>query len=321
MELNRVVIGDKITDGIYVLKSIRNAGNGKYDVILKDKSGELNCELANERFDESFLKLKGGAVKVTFIVTNGLNTKPLGVIKQMAIASSDEYSPSDLFDGLSDEKIAEYTRVIKECTRKIPDVTLQKLCNTILSDDVLKALSTMPASLSHHCRYRGGALAATAVVTKMVMQTGLQYLKGDNGLYKPSLDWSTLLASSLLHCVGVVDYYTPETPFSKTPVGVERGYQSVLQHHIESACFKSGIEVSESLLARILNILGSSVPMKSGIRATSSEGIILRKCLELYEELDMIDADIAGHDPEDGETYFYSKKSHRNIAIEERKVA
>lgn len=319
MELSKVVIGDKVTDKIYVLKSCKRAANGTYDVILKDKTGELNCELAGERFSND-LEV-GGAVKVTFIVTNGLNTKPQGIIKQIAMASSDEYVPSDLFDGLSDEKIAEYTASIKQSIQNIPDENIRAMCNTILSDEVIGRLSCLPASLSKHCRYRGGALAATAVVTKMVMQSGLQYFKGDNGLYEPCLDWSTLIAASLLSYVGTLDYYTLEMPFTKTAIGVERGYQSVLQRRIELSIMQNGVEISDTVLARILNILGSSVPQKSGIKATSSEGIILRKCLELYEELDMIDADIAEHKAQEGEEYFYAVKSRRNISLQERTTA
>ncbi len=318
MELEKVVIGDKVTEKIYVFKSIKKA-SGEYDVIIKDKTGELNCKLAAERFDESLLKSLGGAVKVTFVVKYGLNTQPLGVIKSIAPAPAEEYNAADLFDGLQDEKIASYIMSIQQSMNNIADAQIKNLVSKILTDDVLDALASLPASLSHHGKYRGGALAATAVVTKMCIQAGFQYIKGDNGIYKPSLDWNTLIAASLLHCVGVIDYYTPVIPFAKTSIGVERGYQSTAQHFIERIIIKDGIEIDEMQLARIFNIIGSSVPMKSGIKATSSEGIILRQCLMLYEELDIIDASIASHEIAEGEEYFYA--AHRNISLMERKAS
>ncbi len=319
MELQKIVIGDKVTDKIYVLKSIRNGSNGNYDVVLKDKTGELFCELARERL--SVRLEEGSPVKVTFIVTNGVNTTPKGIIKQIELASKDEFTPSELYDGLSAEKIAEYVRMIRQGIQNIPDETVRNMTAWILNDETLTRLSNLPASLGRHGRYRGGALAATAVVTKMVMQAALMYCKGDNGLYEPSLDWSTLISASLLHAVGTLDYFTSEMPFAKTAIGIERGYASVLQHHIEAAVMQSGIEVPEMTLARIFNILGSSVPMKTEVKATRAEGSILRKCLELYEDLDMRDAAIAEHETEEGEEYFYAVRSRRYISLSERTSA
>lgn len=316
MELNKLVIGDKVTDGVYCLFSMHKK-NDKYDVVLKDKSGELLCELAQERFESSMNELVGGAVKVTFIIKNGLNTTSLGVIKSLAVAEKGSYKPSELFDGLSAEKIAEYSNIIKTLMTKIPDDSVRSFVSTILNDDTLRKLSTIPASLGYHARYCGGALATTACVTKFVSQIGVATIKGENGLYSADIDWSTLIAASLLQSVGMIDYITPEAPFRKTNIGVERGYMSVLQHKIEMAHFQNKV-ISDDVLARILNILASSVPMKSGVKATCLEGTILRGCLLLYEEIDRYSAELAGYEVADNEEYFYSSVLKRNISLQER---
>ena len=82
MEISGIVIGDCVNDQVFCLKSISRE-NDHYLVVLTDKSGELNCELAAERFSKDMISMVGGAVKTTLTVKNGLNTLPLGVIKSM----------------------------------------------------------------------------------------------------------------------------------------------------------------------------------------------------------------------------------------------
>ncbi len=319
MELKNLVIGDKITDGVYCLKSMRKSNQQQYEVILSDISGELKCELAAERFVESMADYIGGAVKTTFIIKNGLNTTPLGVIKELSLAEEGTFKPSELFEGLTQEKIAEYTASIKSNIRRIPDAGVRSFVEQCLTDDVLNNLSILPASLGYHAKYRGGALATTACVTNLVIQVGLQYKIGSNGLYSRQPDYSLLVAASLLQCIGMVDYVTHDMPFKKTGIGMERGYMSMLQRKIEAVQVASGT-INDETLAKILNILAASVPMKTGIKATRREGSILRGCLMLYEELDILDAEIAGHDVEEGEEYFYNAKLRRSISIAEREI-
>ena len=315
LEISKIVIGDKVSDGVYCLKSIDKASDN-YNVVLKDKTGELLCELARERFNDNLTALVGGAVKTTFVVKNGMNTEPLGVIKSIEKAEEGTYKSSDLFDSLSEEKIVFYKNTIKECISYIQREDLKTLVAKIIDEQMLSQLSKMPATLAYHGVYGGGALAATATITRMVMQTPFQYLKMQNGLYHPVLDWDVLIASSLLMYCGIPDYYTNTQPFRKTPIGVERGYLSVLQRKVEL----SNDSVDEMTLARILNILSSSAPFKSGVKATSSEGTILRKCSEMYEELDKLDAGREGYEAEGDETYFYDAKLRRNIMLPEREA-
>ena len=313
IELSSVIIGDNITEGVYCLKSVQK-GNDKYLVVLKDKSGELNCELAPERYEKGIDSLVGGPVLASFVVVNGLNTTPLGIIKSLKKAEDGSYNPSDVLDGLNDEVIARYKSTIKDCMKNITDKGLSKLVASVLDEQTLSQLASMPATLAYHGRYRGGALATTATVTKMVIQSGFQYIKAKNGLYEPKLDWNILITASLLANVGVIDYLSNEPPFLMTPVGLERGYMSVLQHRIEKVA-DTIPEISEFTLARILNILACSIPMKSGVKATSQEGVVLRHCQLLYEELDMLDYEMANHEAEDGEGYFYNSKLRRNIYL------
>ena len=89
---------------------------------------------------------------------------------------------------------------------------------------------------------------------------------------------------------------------------------SVMQSSLTDVLL-SGHPLSKEKFDKLLNILASSVPMKSGVKATCSEGMLLRHVLMLYEELDMFDESVSSHEPKEGETYYYDSKLHRTVPI------
>lgn len=318
MKVKEMVIRDKLSDIVLCLKHLSQNTFQYEDMIvhtavLSDKTGEIHAFLSDERYEASMQDYVGGAVCVNGVVLNGKNMEPLVKIKSLALASPDSFSPSEIFDGLDEAHVKGYIEVIKKGISQITDDELRNFVDACFTDEVFQELASKPASLRYHGTYRGGALACAASVVKMACQAGLQYKKWSCGLYKPTFDWSMLLAASCLCTYGVLGYYT-EQPCRKTPSGVQRGYMSVLQSSLQSVVM-SGHQLSNDKFDRLVNILASSVPMKSGVKATSSEGMVLRHVLMLYEELDMFDASVAGHEPEDGETYYYDPKSRRTIPI------
>jgi hypothetical protein len=236
-----------------------------------------------------------------------------GKIKSLSLADKGTFKVSDVFDGLSEDKVSQYKKDIKEAVSYIKDASFASLVNAILTEDTINLLSVWPASIAYHGRYRGGALATAASVTKMMLHSSNIYLKEGNGIYSPAnFDWSLLLTASLIHTVGCIDYIT-EQPWKKTTAGLERGYMSILQSRIEKAIRISNVEISDDALSKLLNVLGCAVSMKTSVKATCPEGVAFRKTLELYEELDMMAAGAADHEVEDGETYFWDYRLKRCV--------
>lgn len=319
LKVKEMVIKDKLTDQVLCLKALSQKTFQYEDMtvhsaVLSDKTGEIRAYLSDERYGAEMQDYVGGAVCVNGVVLNGKNMEPLLKIKSLALAEAASFSPSEIFDGLDEAHVNGYIRVIKEAISQITDDELKGFVDACFTDDVFRELASKPASLRYHGTYRGGALACAGSVVKMACQAGLQYKKWSCGLYKPTFDWSMLLAASCLCTYGVLGYYTGQ-PCRKTPSGVQRGYMSVLQSSLQKVVM-SGNSLSYEKFDKLLNILASSVPMKSGVKATSSEGMVLRHVLMLYEELDMFDASVAGHEPEDGETYFFDHKARRTIPID-----
>lgn len=311
-EIEKITIGDIIEDGIYRLHSISKVNEG-YNLVLTDNSGSINAFISDIRFDKRLNTLKEGVIAINAVCVVGDDgNSPLLKLKSFRKAENSEYKSSEIFKGLSEEQNLFYTKIIKENTRRIPDKSLRNLCEVCLNDETLKVLGSMPATVGWHCTYNGGALVSAAVVSQLAITCALQYTRNVK-LFSTCFNFSLLVSAALLHTIGVIDYLV-ENPWRKSKTGVDRGYMSVLQSRIENTIRNNQIDIDDEVLARLLNILASSVPLKSGVKATYHEGIVLRHALMLFEELDMLDSEISEHEAEDNEECFYAKKLHRFVA-------
>ncbi len=310
-----IAIGDKLTDCIFVLKKLVKTTKGDYSAVLADKTDTIPAVMAAERFERSMPDMVGGAVCLNGVVLNGTDMAPYVKIKSMTKAKAGSFKTSDLFQGLSEKRIAEYKGAIRDTISHIPNEACKLLCEKALSDEVLDTLSRMPASIGFHGRYSGGALATAATVSKMAIQAGVQYQNWNNGLYGTALNWSVLVTASLLHTLAVKEYFAHEQPWNKTEIGMNRGYFSLLQSDIEAVIHENSIQLDERLLSCILNVLGCAVSMKTSVKATCPEGILFRHTLMAYEDLDMLAEETANHEAEDGEEGFYSSRSKRYVVL------
>lgn len=320
MGIEKITIGQKLEDEVFVLKSLVKLKEGGYRAVLSDKTGEINASISDERFDASYSDFVGGAVHVNALVVNGEDAGLEAKIKSLCLAKKGEFKPSELFDSISEEKIAVYINVIKDAIGRIPDASCKALCHAVLTDEVLAGLAKYPASIGYHARFRGGALAATAEVTALALQTGIMHQKAQNGLYEPTIEWSILLSGALLHLVAVLDYFEDQ-PWHRTAAGVDRGYMSLLQSRIERTIANAEFQVDDALFARLLNVLQVAQP-KALVKATTPAGVILRHCQQMYFELDMLDSASADHTGSDAQ--FFETRTKRFInqtRVEEERSA
>lgn len=315
MRIKEITIGQKLEEQCFVLKSIRPQ-NGFYQLVLADKTSEVDAMAREDLISTEIKSFLKGVVKVTAIAKPGNENLPLLQVKAIAKAEPKEYESSELFDGLSEEKIAEYKKIIRQLQVYVHHEGFKKLLSLTLTDEVLDRLATMPATLNYHGTYKGGALASAALISLMVKDAGVEYVEHFNGLHQRNIDWALLLTASLLNTYGVLNYITPEAPFRKTQIGVDRGYSSVLQSMLERMIIKHDLPITEEELSKLLNIITCSVSFKTGIKATTKEGILLRHSLALYAELDMLDLGISEFEPEsEDETYFFNSKLRRYTTL------
>lgn len=307
-EYIKLAIGDKI-EQCFLLKSLKDSP--RCIATFSNKTGEMNGKFSDTLNTSELHSLVGGAVKVVAIVKPEKDLVPYLYVKSIRKAEKGEYKSSELFNGLSEEKVQEYVGMIKTAIRQVKHPGYKALLEALLEDTALKRLSQMPASLDYYGKYRGGALAGAALITQMCKDVGVEYVTHTNQLHQGNIDWSLLLSGALLCTYGVINYLTPEAPFRKTPAGVDRGYTSVLQSMIERKVLVDQISLSEEELSRLLNVICCSISARTNVRATSKEGIILRHCLAMYAEIDMLDQALEEtEEKEEGYTYIPSLKRY-----------
>ena len=317
-----IAVGDGLKGEIYRLDTITRGSDGNYNITLSDQSGQIAGIIPAERFVNDYNHLLNGAVVVNGSVLVGNDSQPVVKVRSLALAGGDTYKANEIFSGLSPEKIKEYNDFINaSIERLISDKGLRLLVRAVLSKSMLNDLATLPASLAYHGRYMGGALAATATVTRMVAQNVIAYNKMSNGLYKIDYDWSVLIAASLLHMIGIPGYITNERPWRYTEAGLSRGYMSLVQEKLVSVIREKKIPVSDENLSKVLDILACSVPRKSGIRAVTPEGRMFRAVLLNYEEIDQLAAALDSHEFSEGASYEYLRGIGYITADKEEEVA
>lgn len=311
MAVKNIVIGEKVENAYVILKTL-HLKNGVYVATFADKSGNVEGLIREDLVTEEVKSSIKGAVCITAVSKPGNELSVLLQVKQIRKAEPGEYKSSELFDGLSEEKISEYKEIIRMCQSHVFHDGMAQLLKVTLTEENLDKLASMPATLNFYGIYKGGALAGSALISRMVLDCGIDYVKFFNGLHQRNIDWSLLLTSSLLNTFGVLKYLTPEAPFRKTQMGVDRGYPSILQSMLERIVYENNIPLSEEELSKIINVITCSVSSKTGVKATTKEGILLRHTLALYAELDMLDYGVSEYEPKDDEeTYFFNSKLRR----------
>lgn len=315
MYTEKLVIGERIVDEPFCLKSLRKEIDGSYSAIVSDRTGEIPGIISIERFSESFHELVGSAVAVTAVIVDGINMQPTLRIKTMRSCGKEEFSQSELFIGLTAEKRNEYIAMIRKNIAYVQHEGYRRILDCALSDQALKRLGELPATLSKYGKYGGGALAATAMVSSFCVQIGGTYCRHVNGLYTGTINWSLLLTGSLLAYYGNLQYFT-DMPWKKTLEGVNLGYASMLQISVLEVIQANHIAITKLEVSNLFNILQAAMAGRTEVRSTCKEGAILRHAVSAYHDIDMIDAVLADfcEGDNDGLGYIYNDKLHYYVA-------
>lgn len=287
-----LAIGQSLNE-CYILKSLTLRQDGDYNVLLSDRTGDVEGILGKIRFSDSMEALVGCPVQVVGCVTNR-GVHPLVKCHNLSLAQ--KYDMSELVNGLVKEKKEEYMSIIRAIQEYIKNPHYKALVDACLTDEVLDKLGTLPATLSSYGKYPGGALASCAIISDMAIYIGKIYLKLGNGIYARDFQWSLLLTAALLHTYGNIKYITADVPFKKTDVGNSMGLLAILQHSLQEICVSKQLTITDEEFADLINTLHASIYGTSSIKAVNKEGVMLRHIISLYNECDVFDNEVANAD-------------------------
>lgn len=285
--IRELEIGDMIEDAVYGIRDIRSVSGRRY-CTLYDKTGSADALLPRGS-DAAGL---GETVRVSGLVLKG---KDMSIeISVSEIAHASRYDPAEIFDGLSDDAKRHCLKVIAGAKAVVGKEDRQgsQILSGYLTREELEYLSVTPATLCRHGRYNGGALMSIAALAVLCRDIAIEHNRMDAGVYRVEpLCVPIMLTASLISCIGLRDYMeAPER--ARTVKGIERGYMSLCQTRLEELIRAGRLEVSEAYVSRLLNLLSCSVVKRTGLKATSREGTVMRHAYRLLAELDMIDSSI-----------------------------
>lgn len=211
--INEFKISDKV-DGYFIIKSydIKKTNNGKEyaDIILSDKTGQINAKLwdCNEKY-KNILKTCS-IVKVRGDVTEWQGNKQFKIMKIRNITNEDNIILSEIVPSAPIESSDMFNDIVMYIN-KIKDDKIRKLVDRLINKYKDKLLF-YPAAKNNHHSYRGGLLYH---VLRM-LQTGEKI-----GQIYEYLDMDYVYAGVLLHDIcklnemdanelGIVSDYTME---------------------------------------------------------------------------------------------------------------
>ena len=314
--LKDLVVGT-ITTVIAGAGNISAGETGACSFTMYDKSDEVDAVIPAGRKGDT---LTDGVYVFEMSVVLKKGHKQAIIKKWRRAEESDNYSPMDIYTGISGEKAALYEKVIRGAVRAVTKQDKEqrgfdKLLNLYYTEEEFSVLSTRPASVNGAGRYGGGALALVANLAVLTKDFAYDLQQMGNGLYGETCDYALLITASLLSMSGVRDYIGDDN--MKTSRGLARGYYSVMQTRLEPLMEKAGISEYES--DRLLNMLHCMFPGTGALKSITWEASICRAIMALYTEMDEVSAYLA-ESPSDEELargYRYSERLNRLFVLPE----
>ena len=261
--------------------------------ILIDSTGTVPCSINKDLIrDFSIFGAKEVTVRINGVYTYKKGEKNLWVT---ALEKSDAKISRPEEQYLSPEKVDFYMDWFKVVDSKIHHPGYKKLLTVIFTDEFLKSLYSLPATLAAGGQYQGGALQMTATVLRFCAMCGCDYVKFGNDVYTKSFDFDALFTAAFVQLYGNIVYYYPDEEqgkILKTANGLNAGYYATLAVELKKIITENDIPITEAEYSFLLNILGSSVRNgRNGVQPVSAEGALLRAMNDAFVALDMYNAE------------------------------
>ena len=307
-----LAVGEMVKEEAFMLKELSGKDRVNTAFILTDSKGRMPASIPNEIADEVKLEeLVGTVVDVEgIVIPDGM----VPILRVKSLKVSTDFVPVEVTGGLSGDKVKAYITDIGYIKSVIKTEGLRALLDACLTEENLKKLSELPATLGLYGKYPGGALAATSSVSRMVISSTQSYVKMGNGFSTGNPNWNVLVAASLLFMYGTITYFEKKDGKTvKSRKGMTVGYYACLQEALDIQ--RSKLNIEENDYALLLNILQVSVSDRTEVSAISKDGIVLRNIIKMYGEMDSLDWEIATHQDEEKEL-FYNPKMKRFILKE-----
>lgn len=162
--LNEELLGEEIT-GVYFLAEIKRYTSQKKDCYLgkiRDKSGELHCEIPVELNPQAYMKSPIEVEAVLSMYKGELQME----IHTLHIAAENKDTAAILILGISAEEILQEQIALKDLLCISPDVN--SVLNKVYRKGSVTRLSSVPGNYPDGFSYNGGLLDRTVYLLRLV---------------------------------------------------------------------------------------------------------------------------------------------------------
>ncbi len=285
-DFDKLEVGTSVEGKDAILSAQREEGEF-IRATLTDSTGEIPCTINKDLIkDFSLVGVKEITIKVdgVYIYKSGIKTF---LVTKLEKSDAVIHKANET---LSPERIAYYTDWLKKVIETIHHPGYLALIRIIFTEDFVKKLCTLPATLATGGQYPGGALQMTATVLRFCAMVGCDYVRFENGIYSKGFDFDALFTAAFIQLYGNVTYYyldEQQNKILKTANGLNSGYYATLSVELKKLIMENTLPITDAEFSFLLNILGSSVRNgRNGVQPVSAEGALLRAMNAAFVALD-----------------------------------
>lgn len=275
-ELITLNAGDKISHFVLLNKlELKTARNNKpyLNITVSDKSASIQGKLW-ENFNDFFNSAaEGNVIKILGVIEDYMGQLQIKIEKIRIAAAADNVNPKD-FLPLSDRDLNVMLDELKSRIKKIRDLYLKNLLDSVFTDERFVKYINVPAGKSWHHAYLHGLLEHTLEIISICD------LMCD---IHTDLNRDLLITGAILHDIGKTDELSYEPAFDYTDKGRLLGHIVIASNIIEGETNKIK-NFPEELKSQLLHLILShqgKLEQASPVEPKTVEAIVLYHADEL----------------------------------------
>ena len=265
---------------VFLLSDIQYCSNERgtkwLNVKLSDKTGSIGAKIWSEKIEMEHESFLGQIVIVSGSITFYAGRQEL-IIEKMLIAKENEYELSEVIKTLGKEKVHIYMEQIRTMIGNIQSQGLHDFVDSILTEDCLVQMSTMPVQIKGHHEYRGALLEHISEVV-----TGAYcFVKSTAVVRDIKVNLDLVIAGALLHDIAFLSKYKSEGYIFRKKEGMtfcddnyltylvleeakkrcamEEDLYHLLVHIVEASHHKGEPKTMEAMIVRSQNLLSAEL--------------------------------------------------------------
>lgn len=309
-DLAGCVEGDTIFDMFLVSRVMRYSNDRDIKwlgLTLEDRSGSIQAKIWADKIKVEYEGFEGQVVLLKGKVTYYMGLPEL-TVEVMKLMDEEKYALSDVCRMLRPEKIQVYVAQIMGMIEKIATEEIKDFVKSILTEETIRSMATLPVQLRGHHTYRGALLEHVCEV----VTAAYYHVKSTDAIREIKCNLDLVLAGALLHDMRSLYLFEADgLSFKAGNIGRLMGSSFISHSAMEGLREKSPLD--EDAYGQLVHIIDAA--HDGGISPMTLEAMVVRSANRLsieqeqYENSCRLNELLSGQNNE----IFWSKELKRQI--------